>query len=163
MFNQVKEMIMKKMFKIMLVAVMAASSLTASADNEGIILTQKDGQTVGFAFAQEPKMSFTATDVVIQAGDQSVGYAMDGLKITFGDVSATAVKSIEKADVKFAFSKTGMQAAGLQAGETVSVYTLNGTRVATAKVGADGKVSVNLPQKGVYVVKAGRVSYKFSK
>lgn len=163
MFNQVKEMIMKKMFKIMLVAVMAASSLTASADNEGIILTQKDGQTVGFAFEQKPKMSFTATDAVIQAGDQNVSYAMDGLKITFGDPSATAVKSIEKADVKFTFSKAGFQAVGLQAGEMVCVYNLSGIRVAAAKVGADGKVSVNLPQKGVYVVKTDCVSYKFSK
>lgn len=154
---------MKKMFKIILVAVMSAFSLTASAENEGVILTQSDGSTVGFAFGQEPKMTFTATDVVIKAGETEVSYALEGLKITFGDTSATAVQSVEKADVRFLCGKTGFQATGLEAGEVISVYGLNGTCVATARVGADGKVSVNLPQKGVYVVKAGKVSYKFSK
>lgn len=154
---------MKKMFKIMLVAVLSAFSLTVSAENEGVILTQSDGSTIGFAFEQEPKMTFTATDVVIKAGETEVSYALEGLKITFGDTSTTAVQSVEKADVKFGFGKTGLKATGLKAGEVVSVYGLNGACVATAKVSADGQVSVNLPQKGVYVVKAGKVSYKFSK
>lgn len=153
---------MKKTFKIMMVALAAAFSLNASAENEGIILNNQDGTTVGFAFEQEPTLSFTATDVVIKAGETEVSYAMAGLKITFGE-TADAIKSIDSADVKFNLSKGGIQAAGLKSGEAVSVYAVNGAVIATAQAGADGKVAVNLPGRGVYVVKAGKVNYKITK
>lgn len=153
---------MKKTFKIMMVALAAAFSLNASAENEGVILNQQDGTTVGFAFEQEPKLSFTATDVVIKAGETQVSYAMAGLKITFGE-TANAVESIEAADVKFNLSKDGIEAAGLKSGEVVSVYAVSGAVVATVQAGNDGKVAVSLPESGVYVVKAGKVSYKITK
>lgn len=155
-------MIMKKTFKIMMVAVAAAFSLTASAENEGIILNQQDGTTVGFAFEQEPKLSFTATDVVIKAGETEVSYAMEGLKITFGE-TPTSVETIESADVKFRLGEDGIEAAGLQPGEAVTVYAIGGAVVQTAQVAGDGKVAISLPENGVYVVKAGKVSFKITK
>ena len=81
--------------------------------------------------------------------------------MTFGQT--TAVESVSVADAQFSITEGGVAAKGLKAGQTVAVYSINGSLVGKATASETGVASVNIPGKGVYVVKAGKISYKVTK
>ena len=155
---------MKKMFRMMLLAACCLFSASAMAKNENaVVLKLASGEIVSFSFDECTKITFSATDIVITTGETSVNYPMEGLKITFGQLpTSTAIQETQTAKTQFSIAGANVNATGLNAGQVVNVFSINGTKVATVKADAEGNAIVSLPSKGAYIVNTGKITYKIA-
>lgn len=79
---------------------------------------------------------------------------------------AAPATATDDAHVLFSVDQNQIKASGLQAGERVSLYALNGTLQQTTIASSNGTTSLSLGAlpKGVYIVRTqGGISYKFMK
>ena len=137
---------------------------SAARAEQGVLLEQQSGQSVGYAFSSNPKITFTATDLVIEATDVKVSYALEGLKVKFGDATS-AIRDIDAANVKFRLSGSQVSATGLAKGQTVTVHSAGGQLLGTAKASANGEAILSLQhlKPGLYIIHSGKTTYKFTK
>lgn len=148
--------------------VRAAEGHNMAAEDEtvnGLIIEQKDGSSVGFLFADEPVMTYTETDIVLNGVDFSVSYPIvDVARMVFGDASAfvSGIKSVDEKKVGVAYSAEGVTVTGVAPGEMVAMFTVDGKTVCRAKADGDGMALLKGDmQRGVaYVVKAGKLAFK---
>lgn len=156
-----------KLRKILLLAMMAALPVAGIAD-DGVLLVLNSGETVGFAFSEKPVI-VTGENLLIKTAATEVTYPYSGVKhVEFGEVpTANAIDKVtgDKAGkVFFKLSDGGVDVSGLSNGELVSVYTVDGREVASAKAGSGSSVCISLPagSRSVYVVRTSSgVSFKF--
>lgn len=154
---------MKNIKKILLIAFMAIPS--ALFAEEGATLLLKIGQTVAFAFSSRPVVK-TGEQLMMQSTNQTVIYDYSEVqRIELGEISTTGIRNVEKEKPAIIFKLTneGIEVSGLDYGESISVFTVNGTKVANTKSKAKGsKIRLSLPVKGVYVVSTSSgINYKF--
>ena len=151
------------MFRMMLLAACCLFSASAMAKNENaVVLKLASGEIVSFSFDECTKITYSGNDMVITTGETSVSYSMDELKWTFEEVQATAIQETQTAKTQFSIAGANVNATGLNAGQVVNVFSVNGTKVATAKADAEGNATVSLPSKGAYIVNTGKITYKIA-
>lgn len=154
---------------LLLIMLLFAGTLFGHAQSEAenaVFVEKNDGSKVSFLFDSKPEMTFSGADVVLAAAGEEVQYAMADVKqVYFAYQNPTSVGKVEGRNVAFRISGDALVADGLEAGTAVSVYSASGSLVAGAKADAAGHAEVSLAsaQKGVYLVKAGKVSYKIVK
>lgn len=156
---------MKKKVSAMLVALAALLPLGLQAQEaEGVLLTQSSGLLVGYAFSVQPRITFSTTDLVMEAQGVTVSYPLSGLKLTFGQLP-TAISDMQQADVQFHITSTEVTAMGLKAGAPLNLYTTGGILVGRTKAAADGTAFLSLQgmKQGVYIINSGKTTYKISK
>ncbi len=149
---------------MLLIATLGAGAQSQSKD--AMVVETKGGERVEFYFDQKPEMTFQDEYVNIAAGEQTVQYAMaDVTRVYFQEGTGTGVSSAKAESVRFFFGGDQLRAEGLTPGTQVSVYTVGGTLAAKAGAGSDGTATLSTAglSKGVYLVKANKVSYKFVK
>ena len=158
----------KKRFLLPLAFLLLASA--AKAD-EGVLLQLADGSTVGFAFSEKPVL-VTGDSLRMKTTSQEVAYPYSNIKrVVFGDVPVTPdaiarVNNEPGTTVSFRISDGGVEVSGLQRGERVSVYGINGAMMVSSVASSDG-ASVNLPLakdgSKVYIVRTSSgKSFKFT-
>ena len=151
------------MFRMMLLAACCLFSASAMAKNENaVVLKRASGEIVSFSFDECTKITYSGNDMVITTGETSVSYSMDELKCTFEEVQATAIQETQTAKTQFSIAGANVNATGLNAGQVVNVFSVNGTKVATVKADAEGNATVSLPSKGAYIVNTGKITYKIA-
>lgn len=139
---------MKKLI-LSLLTLLAAS--TAWADTS-LIVHQKSGGTVEFAFCEKPVVTYSDGYLVITAQDRTVQFPMSNLqKFTFGEVEEDQITRIT-APVNVAPQPT-------------YIYGIDGKLMRTLKPSDDGTTPANLDglPAGTYVIKNGKTSYKVLK
>lgn len=149
---------MSKM-KFSLVLAFLLLSSGAKAD-EGVVLLLTDGSTVGFAFDEKPVLVI-GDSLFMKTASQEVAYPYSAIRrIVFGDVplipdAIERVSDAPKSNVSFRLGDGGIEVMGLQCGERVSVYSMNGTLIGTSAASAnDSSVSFSLGRDGgVYIVR----------
>lgn len=144
----------------------------AASAEDGIIVQMNDGTEVGFAFSKSPTI-VTSDSVQIETSEATVKYPYANVqKVYWGEVKepTSAIGKLEQGAAKrivFRITADGIEASGLQAGEHVSLYGIDGAQMASGAADNDGgSVLLQLPtgQRGVYIVRTGSgVSYKFIK
>lgn len=173
---------------MLLMTMLAMPTVMRAAEINGIRVTtnQKDNTgkaiTYDFLFTSEPKLTYQnvysngeviGQEVVITGKDVKGRFGEDELilskgsfeTVTFVNVDPSGIKPVPIEDnviVRITGSH-GMEISGLTDGETVSVYTLDGKQVASAKAMANGNATVAIPvgeTGAVYVVKTARLSFK---
>lgn len=151
---------MKKLFLSLLVALGIAA--TASAADDALNLTMKNGTVHSFLLAEKP---------VITMGDGKLNVTTDNATATYDlyDVSQYAFGTstgINDVSTSGNFSRNGdnILFGGVEA-KNVTVCTLDGSCVnATVAAIANGTtVSLSSLPSGVYIIKAGNVAIKISK
>lgn len=142
------------------------STIKASAD-EGVILTLKSGQEVGFVFSSKPCIATSDAELVIFTADgQKLSYDYaDVCNISFRVAASTDIKETTKqqgAEVTFKVNAGMLSVYNLPVGESVSVYNLNGQRLAFESQTTDGAtLSLTLKASGVLVVRTSTgISYR---
>lgn len=149
----------------------ALGTLVAHAE-EGVTFYLNTGGKVSFAFSERPVVKLSGDELTISTdGSSDVSYAYDAIKkVMFESDIVTSVTApataTDDAHVLFSVDQNQIKASGLQAGERVSLYALNGTLQQTTIASSDGTATLSLStlSKGVYVVRAqGGISYKFVK
>lgn len=143
----------------------------AKAEEEvanGFLIEQKNGVTVGFLFANEPVMTYTETEIVLNGKDIDVRYPMAEVeRMTFGVVSdtQTAVQTAKSQKISVAYDAETIRITGLSDGEKVTMLGVDGKLVGSAKADGNGvailrcKVQTNSP----YLVKTYKAAFKFIK
>jgi hypothetical protein len=129
-----------------------------------VLFYTSDGQQIGYSFDDMPKYVFkdNNTSLYLTTKKTSVTYKVENLrKFTFSQEPT----GIEKARVSTETAKSAdgiLTLAGYAAGTPVRVYDSGGKMVATAETSAQGMARLSLRQlpKGVYLVKADKVSLK---
>lgn len=135
---------MKRLFFSLLVFLAGISCRAQTA----LIVHQKSGGTVEYAFSEKPVVTYCDGYLVISAPMASVVYPLtDMLKFTFGEVSDQVTRIVAPADQK---------------PQPTYIYNVGGILMRTIEPGNDGSTSASLDglPAGTYIIKNGNTSYK---
>lgn len=129
----------------MLVAVVSSLADTA------LIVHQKSGGTVEYAFSEKPVVTYRDGYLVISAAEASVLYPMSNMqKFTFGEVSdqVTRIKA-----------PTGATP------QPTHIYNVGGILMRTLQPSEEGSTPASIDglPAGTYIIKNGNTSYKITK
>lgn len=158
----------KKRFLLPLALLLLSSTVKA---DDGVLLQLADGSTVGFAFSEKPVL-VTGDSLLMKTTSQEIAYPYSDIKrVVFGEVPVTPdaierVNSEPRASVSFRINNGEIEVSGLQRGERVSVYGINGALTASSVASSDdASVSLQLAKDGsnVYIVRTSSgKSFKFT-
>lgn len=109
----------------------------------------------------------TGSTLTMKTTSETVDYNYTEIKRSyFGEITSSidAVRGNSKSESLFRMTPAGMEVTGLQQGEKVSVYTVGGKLVYSAK-STGSQLNINLPSdRQVYVVKTDNgVSFKINR
>lgn len=158
---------MKRIKRLLLLAAMGTLPFTAMQAEDGVVVTLRNGTTVGFAFSTRPVM-VTGETLEMRTTNGTVSYAYaDIRKVTWTVDLVNEIKSVTAdapATVVFRVTPEGITAQGMQPGETMTAYTVDGRLVGRTRA-AGTEATLSLPQgKAVYIVRTSTgVSYKFAR
>lgn len=158
---------MKKtiLFTAALAVSMAASAVSFSGTS--MYLTKTDGTRIEHVFADKPYATFEGENLVItNTGDGAQAtYPMAEVAGIEFSVSTGVEGVLAAGDVKFAIAGDIITCTGLEAGQAVEVYALDGAKALAAVADADGYAVVDASPlaSGAYILAAGSNSFKFIK
>ena len=128
-----------------------------------------------FLFSSEPKLTYTRNvigdvdEIVFTAKDVELTLWHDillGVYFTHLDdpTGIEDVKTDGERSIRYDITAQRIRVSGLQSGESVNVFGLGGSMLATAKADGNGKVEISLSGTSgmVYVVKVGNRSFKLT-
>lgn len=146
---------MKKPQIFILMALMAMTVGSASAEQTALKVTLADGTSSTFILSQKPKVTFAREHMVISTPDATAEFKRADISdLTFTSDISSAIQ-IREADNSISYLG-GIVAAP---GKFIMVYDLSGRIVASAP----DKLSTDFLPSGVYIIKAGRQSLKIKK
>ena len=125
---------------------------TAAWADTALIVHQKSGGVVQYAFSEKPVVTYNEGYLVISASEASVSYPLSDMqKFTFGEAEEDQITRIT-APVNVAPQPT-------------YIYSIDGKLMRTLKPSDDGTTSASLEglPAGTYVVKNGKTTYKVLK
>ena len=141
---------MKRLLLSLLVIVAVAATLRAQT---ALIVHQKSGGTIEFAFSEKPVVIYSEGYLVIsvQDGLASVSYPLSDMqKFTFGELSSEYTRIIAPKEV---------------APQPTYIYSIGGMLMRTLQPNEDGSTPANVDglPAGTYIIKNGNTSYKITK
>lgn len=153
--------------KLLLSLLLGFSIFAKAEDNPtNLVVWAKDGTKVAYALAEQPKVTFTETDLVITANGVEVNYTLENMaRFTYEDNTLTAITNLQTNESTFKLDGESLLFPALKANSTVSVYSLNGTLVFKKTVRQNGEYSFPLSSlnTGVYLVSVNGLTYKIVK
>ena len=154
------------MKKIILVTgiLLAAAVRMAAVEQNVVAIYQLDGQKALFAFADQPEVTYSATDLILTSTKTAVQYPISQLKkIQFE--TAELLEGIDEvvADKRFSFRDGSIVIEGGEPNSLVNIYTVLGTL--TAQYRLDGNGDAVIPTQGLsgtaYIFANGSITFKF--
>ncbi len=154
-----------------LLLAMTFSCLDVMAGEPGVTFLFTNGRKASFTFTSNPKIAVGSDGITISSSNaSSVGYTFANVqRYYFEDnieMSVQSVSSKKTANPVFSYSNGVIAVGGLKTAESVSVYSIGGSKVGEAKADADGRASVDISgaTNGVYMVSTDNgVSFKLFK
>lgn len=141
-------------------------SAMADEPKTQLVVWAKDGSHVAYALVEEPKVTFTETDLVITTNSVEVSYSLANMvRFTYETNENAAVKNIKTDEVFFKLDGESLLFPALSAKSTVQLCALNGTLVFKKTVQTAGEYSFPLAYlpAGVYMVTVNGITYKIVK
>lgn len=135
---------MKRLLLSLLMSVAASVSWAETA----LIVHQKSGGTVEFAFSEKPVVTYSDGYLVISVTEAQVSYPLSDMhKFTFGELSDNYTRIIAPAEV---------------APQPTYIYNVGGILVRTLQPTDNGSTPATLDglPTGTYIIKNGNTSYK---
>lgn len=141
--------------------------LSAIADKAKtqVVIWAKDGTKVAYALEDNPKITFTISELVIKANNVEVNYDLDKmLRFTYENEDFSNITDL-KSDEAFTFKNDALIFPTLPANSTIYIYSVNGTVIFNKKVQSTGKYAITLSNlnMGVYLVKVNGITHKILK
>lgn len=147
---------LKNLLKTLVAAGLTLTVALSASAAPGLRVKQKNGVEVSFPFADQPSVTYSGINATIASKVQTLQLSMAEIQdFSFGE--AASLGEVE-------FNAATATVTGLQAGQSVSVYGLDGVRLFHAEADADGTVTVpfdRLP-KTVLIVHTPGAAYKFT-
>ena len=140
-------------------------TLSALAGEQNVVaIYPLDGQKALFAFADQPEVTYTTTDLVLTTTKTSVHYPLAQLKkIQFE--TANGEEGIDEVlvDKRISFREGSIVITGGDPNSLVTIYTISGTAVAQYRL--DGSGDGVIPTRGLsgnaYILSNGSLTFKF--
>lgn len=146
---------------------LAASPLGGSEEGSGLLLWQKDGTKIGYAFSEKPVITYTGSDLVITTTHAAVHYPLALLsRLTLElDGLPEGIAAPTISEVKFSITPQGVEILGEEPGSSYRLYNLEGRTFANGRIDAAGRAFIPLADlsKGTYIVKTHSASFKILK
>ena len=159
---------MGKLITSILLAVITATAAHAQdATTTGLVLQLTTGETATFVLDEQPKITFTAGNLVITSPTYTTEYPLADLqRYTFKQVPASQITS-PAADNRPSITQKDGQIVldNLPADATVTVYSIDGMALSSPTTATDGHATIDTSTltSGVYIIKYGNKSLKIRK
>ena len=152
---------MRKM--LLLIALCAATMAHATVQNV-VAIYPLQGEVALFAFADQPELTYTATDLVLTTTQTSVQYPISNLrKVAFEQRDVD--EAIENIEIPECFSFRGGQIIinGGKANSLVNLYSTQGTLLRQLRLDDDGNGAISTQDlRGMaIIVQNGSITFKF--
>ena len=149
----------------------ALSFMSAIASEPGVTFLFNDGKTASFLFSTHPKVTVGSEELTVSSTDvSSVKYTISNVQRFYFDENIETgihdVSASSAAGPGFSYNNGVITVSGLKAKESVSVYSIGGSKVGESQAGSDGCASVDISSSvgGVYVISTGGgISFKLLK
>lgn len=142
-------------------------SLSTRAESiNALMLHLASGKQVVCMLDEQPIVTFEADELVLTTHMNVVRYqATDVIRFTYTAVDPSGIAEARIAVTSFSFDGDVLRANSLAPKSDVTVYTAEGTLVASSKTDKSGNVSLSLPRQAgvVYVVKTSVANFKITK
>ena len=158
----------KVMKTFLLSFLLTHSCLFAMADENPthFVVWSKDGNPVAYNLSENPKVTFTETDLIISAKGIEVTYAIDKMaRFTYEDDEETPIKDLQNDEMIFKLKGEYLLFPALKANSSVSIYSAGGKLIFKKIVQTSGEYSfpISSLSAGTYLVTANGVTYKIIK
>lgn len=159
---------MRKILATILLAVTATAAANAQGDmTEALEIRLTTGETATFVLDKQPKITFSAGNLVITSPTYTTEYPLASLqRYTFKQVPASQITP-PHADGQPSVSQTDGQIilSDLPADATVTVYSIDGMAISSPTTATDGHATIDTSTltSGVYIIKYGNKSLKIRK
>lgn len=138
----------------------------ADDGKQALMLELKNGSRVAYYLDSRPKISFSASELLLSAFDVEVSYPFDEvLRYTFEESYATSVSNSMEKPVAVQIHEDEVSFSNLAPDTNVFVYTVDGRNVSTLRIGKSGNCRVSLENMpvGIYVIQYGKFNVKVVK
>ena len=155
------------MNKILILFLFVVSVFKVSAENNNaVVLHMANGKLVTYLLDDLPIVTFEDDELVITTPNNVVSY-QDGdvVKFTYSYVDPSKVSQTTMSDTMFKFEGNVLCAYNLEPLSDVSVFSVDGALITSAKTGANGEITLSIPQQSgnVVVVKTSVANFKMMK
>lgn len=152
--------------KITMILLLFLQGHALFAQSQRLVVWLKSGEKIYYELEENPKTTFEGTDIVITTSNLSVNYP---LKDVFRYTYELQVSGIENANktkpVHISQKDNNLVFDNLKSGTQIQLFATDGKLLKS--MAADGRqtiaISLDLYPSGVYIVKAGSVTYKMMK
>ena len=155
------------MKRLLLSIVLFGSAMFVSAiELNALILHMKSGKQVTCFLKEQPKVSFVENDLIINTDFGETCYQVgDIVKFTYSYVDPNHIDDILASNICFNFDGQTLSAKNLEPSSNVSIFSIDGILLRSAKVADNGEISVDipLPSGSVIIVKTSELNFKVRK
>lgn len=155
------------MKRLLLSIVLFGSALFVSAiELNALILHMKSGKQVTCFLKEQPKVSFVENDLIINTDFGETCYQVgDIVKFTYSYVDPNHIDDILASNICFNFDGQTLSAKNLEPSSNVSIFSIDGILLRSAKVADNGEISVDIPltSGSVIIVKTSELNFKVRK
>ena len=144
---------------------MLAAVLRVSAVEQNVVAVyQQDGQKALFAFADQPEVTYTATELVLTTTKTMVQYPISQLKkLQFEKADMPEGIDEVETDKRFSFCDGSIVIEGGQPNSLVNIYTVSGTLIAQYRLDSNGDAVISTQglSGNTYIFANGSITFKF--
>lgn len=153
---------MKRLFLIYATVLLVTISALAIEQNV-VAIYQLDGQKALFAFADQPEVTYTATDLVLSTTKTTMQYPIAQLKkVQFEKADIGEALDELFVDGRFSFRDGAIEIHGGQPNSMVRIFSISGTLVTQYQLDGNGEgvIPTQSLRGTTYIVTTGSFSFK---
>lgn len=152
-------------FKLLLMLSLFIGCATSLLAQTALIVHLKSGEVVYYSFSEQPKVTYSGTDLLLTTTKTKVEYPLANLqKFTFGDMAnGIGDVLINKAEMKL--ENGAIVVTNAKPSSVVSIYNASGMLAKSHVVDENGNayISSSNLKEGIYIIKSDNVTFKFIK
>lgn len=157
---------MKKKFYSLLLLLLAVVTAHAADAKWCLVVESAGGETIAIGADLKPVIKTVADGYELRYGETVTAFTWSQLKkVSIKETEPTAVEEVSmKPAMQVAPGEVAIQ--GAEPGSVAQVFSANGQLVQSARVAANGSVSLstqNLPAGQVYIIKTTKSTFKIAK
>lgn len=148
----------------LLLSLLLLTCMAHATEQNVVAIYPLQGEVALFAFADQPELTYTATDLVLTTTQTSVQYPISNLrKVAFE--RADMPEGIDEIEVskQFTFRDGQIIIEGGSPNALVNIYTIQGALVSQYRLDSDGNAAI--PATGMngaaYILTTGSITFKF--
>lgn len=155
----------KRLLFLLFLLASVVTGIYADNDADALVINHKGGTQTVFAFAQKPIITFRGEALVINSNDKAE------FTISMADVqnytfvaSSTGVDEVKVAGNTHIIKNGHVVFKGMKAGQTVSIYSIDGKLLNSVKADGEGiaDIELNTLSKGISIVKCAQTQIKIN-